>query len=379
MVACGASGQVASCPRAAPRRLPSWRVRLLVYSETAVLGGAEVALGNLLAALAPTVDVTVMGTDDAVVEWLAARRPGAATAVVTPVAGKLDVRGVLALRRAIRRCAPDVFQANLSTPVSCRYALLAAVSLRLPTVVVEHSPVHGAGGLALTVKGLLSRRFATHVAVGRSLAAYLERLPLVRRGSVQVRPIGVADDDVVPADLPFPRPLIGTVARLVPGKRVDVLLAAAARVPGVSVVVVGDGPERAALQAAARSLGIADRVHLLGWRDDAREVTAALDVFVLPSEAEGVPMTILEAMRAGVPVVASDVGSVRDAIDDGDTGVLVPVGDAGALADAVAELLADDDARRRLAARARDRVRASFSSSVAARWFEGVYAGLSDR
>jgi glycosyltransferase involved in cell wall biosynthesis len=354
-------------------------VRLLVYSETAVLGGAEVALGNLLAELAPAVDVTDMGTDRTVVEWLAARRPGVATVVVEPVTGKVDARRFLALRRAIGRCAPDVFQANLSTPISCRYALLAAISLRIPTVVVEHSPVHGARGLALAVKGAMSRRFAAHVAVGRSLAAYIETLPLVRPGSVQVRPLGIIDDDVVPAALPYPRPVLGTVARLVPGKRLDVLLAAAARLPDVSVVIVGDGPASEPLRSLADELGIGARVHVLGWRDDAREITAALDVFVLPSEAEGVPMTILEAMRAGVPVVASDVGSVRDAIDDGETGVLVPVGDAGALADAIAALLADDERRARLVASARERVRSSFSSASAARWFESVYAGISDR
>ena len=353
-------------------------MRLLVYSEATVLGGAEIALGNVLEQLRPTIDVTVLARDQAVADALARRRPGIVTAVAPVVHGKLDIRGFLSLRAAMRGCAPDIVQATLSTPVSCRYGVLAALSLRLPTITVENSPVHSAGRVALTLKGISSRFLAAHVAVGSELAAYVESLPLVRDGSVRVQFPAVPDDDVPAASLQMARPIVGTVARLVRGKRVDVLLRAVADLDA-SVVVIGDGAELEALRATAEQLGLGDRASFLGWRDDARALVAAFDVFALPTEAEGLPVTVLEAMRAGIAVVATDVGSVRDAIDDGETGMLVPAGDTGALRAALERLLADPDARRRLGERARAAASSRFSASAAARWYEQLYDGITGR
>ena len=122
--------------------------------------------------------------------------------------------------------------------------------------------------------------------------------------------------------MPSPRvasgPIVGSLGRLDRQKGYDVLVRALQLLPGVTAVLVGDGPERAALERLAGELGVSERLHITGWLEDGRARLASFDVFVLPSLYEGLPLVVLEAMVAGLPVVASDVGSVRDAVrEDG--------------------------------------------------------------
>ena len=111
--------------------------------------------------------------------------------------------------------------------------------------------------------------------------------------------------------------------------------------------MVGDGPLRSALEAQAAALNLSHQVTWLGTRSDVPQQLAEAHLFALVSRQEGFPIAILEAMRAGLPVVASDVGGVREAVQPERTGLLVPRGDAGALADALEVLLADPRAARR--------------------------------
>jgi colanic acid/amylovoran biosynthesis glycosyltransferase len=163
------------------------------------------------------------------------------------------------------------------------------------------------------------------------------------------------------------RPLrLLAVGRLVAVKGQGVLVEAVARLAadGVDVVatLVGDGPRRAGLEALARALGVADRIRFAGrvGQDEIRRFYAEADVFCLPSFAEGIPVVLLEAMAAGVPVVASRISGIPELIEDGSSGVLVPPGRADRLADALRELLADPGRRAALAAAGRSRVCADF-------------------
>jgi glycosyltransferase involved in cell wall biosynthesis len=132
------------------------------------------------------------------------------------------------------------------------------------------------------------------------------------------------------------------------------------------LLIAGDGPQGAELEARRASLGLEDSVHLLGARDDVPELLAAADVFVTASRWEGLPVAVLEAMAAGLPVVATAVGDVPNVLAEG-AGVTVPPRDPAALAAAVCALLETPEERARVAAAAIARVRSRYS---AARWAE---------
>jgi glycosyltransferase involved in cell wall biosynthesis len=125
-------------------------------------------------------------------------------------------------------------------------------------------------------------------------------------------------------------------------------------------LIVGDGPDRAQVEAEIRRLGLAERVELAGERDDVPQLLAASDVFVLASRSEGLPVSVLEAMAAELPVAASAVGGLAELVDDGETGILVPAGDEVALAEALRRLVADPELRRKLGAAGRARAEAEF-------------------
>ncbi len=146
--------------------------------------------------------------------------------------------------------------------------------------------------------------------------------------------------------------LVLTLAQLMHRKGLDVLLRAAAKLRDARLcfAIAGDGPERDALHALARELGLGDRVRFLGRREDGADLLAACDLFVLPSRAEGLGVAALEAMGAGRAVIASKVGGLADLVVDGECGLHVPADDVDALAGAIARLRDDAALRARLAA-----------------------------
>lgn len=155
-------------------------------------------------------------------------------------------------------------------------------------------------------------------------------------------------------------PLVGIVARLVPIKAHEYFLQAARlvreEIGGAKFLVVGDGERRGELEGLAESLGLKGEVLFLGWRRDLPRVYADLDVVVLSSLNEGSPVSLIEALAAARPVVATDVGGVGEVVVDGETGLLVPPKDAAALAQAILTLLADPQRGRRLGLVGRQRV-----------------------
>jgi glycosyltransferase involved in cell wall biosynthesis len=127
------------------------------------------------------------------------------------------------------------------------------------------------------------------------------------------------------------------------------------------------------LKGEAEALGVAERVRFIGAVDSMTDVLACLDVFALPSIWEGLPMAILEAMSGGVPIVATDVGGVGGALEDGKTALLVPPADPAAFADGLARMLASAETRERLAKNAREEFDRNFSSGAMARSYTELY------
>ena len=149
-------------------------------------------------------------------------------------------------------------------------------------------------------------------------------------------------------------PTLGTAGRLTVQKALGDALAALARVPGVALLVLGDGPERASLERRARELGVDARVRFLGagTRDDVIRLFRGVDAALLTSAWENLPHTLLEALAVGTPVIATAVGGVPEVVHDGENGLLVPAGDVDAIAGAIERIVHDDRLRASLAAAA---------------------------
>jgi len=145
------------------------------------------------------------------------------------------------------------------------------------------------------------------------------------------------------------------------------------RFPKTVFVLVGDGPARQELARQAERMGIQRRVRFLGTRPDVFRLLAAADVFVMPSLSEGMPVALLEAMGMGLPLVASALDGIASVITDGEQGVLVPPGDAEALAVALQELLARPELRRQLGERARRHVRAHYTLDRMCEQYEELF------
>lgn len=172
-------------------------------------------------------------------------------------------------------------------------------------------------------------------------------------------------------------PIIGLGVRLAAQKGITYLLQAMPQIitsfPEITLVIVGDGELKATLQNEARQLGIADHVLFTGTRLDIPELLKLFDIYVLPSLWEGMPMVILEAMAAGCPVIASDVGGVSKVIDNQQHGLLVESRNPQQLADAVASLLNDDMLRERLAQNGKTKFNENFSADFMTRKYEQLY------
>jgi glycosyltransferase involved in cell wall biosynthesis len=177
--------------------------------------------------------------------------------------------------------------------------------------------------------------------------------------------------------------VVGIVARLSPVKDHGTLLRAIAsvrdRIPALHCVLVGDGPERSAIEALATSLGIADIVHLAGERTQPPNLHGLFDVSVLCSTSEAFPNSVLEAMAASRPVVATDVGGTPDAIRQGTTGLLVPPSDPSRLADALVRLYNEPALRSKLGAAGCAAARSGYSADAVIGQVEALYTRLAGR
>jgi glycosyltransferase involved in cell wall biosynthesis len=352
-------------------------MRLVAYTDNVELGGADLSMAHLLARLDGAVDVTVLGVAPSIVERVAAARPTAATRVVPRPSSGHDWTSLRAHRAALREIAPDIVHANLSSPWSCQYGIAAAALARSIHVVAVYQlvvpPISSRQRLA---KRLTARGVDRHVGVGERTSRDVEAVVGLPRGSVVTIHNGVPDEPDPP--LPFPRtgPLIGAIGRLERQKGFDVLIRALAGIEEATLVVVGDGSERGALEDLAIDVGVADRVTWTGWSEQARRYVASFDVFAVPSRSEGFPLAVLEALLARAAVVVADVGSVAEAVRDGETGLLVPPDDVDALARALRRLLADAGLRERLGEQGRRLVLERFTADHMTRAFESLYDKL---
>lgn len=311
------------------------------------------------------------------------------TGITSHIIGKrpgFDPRAVRALDRVVRAVRPRIVHSHGSP---YRYVL--------PVTVVRGGVhhVHTLHSLAATeasattrrINRVAFRRWVTPVsianAVSKSMVAEygihdfpvihngipVERFqrPTVDRSTWRSRH-GFGDDDI----------LVVCVAMLRPEKDHALLVESCAQLASsqLHLVLVGSGPLAGAIEAQAERLGFGAHVHLLGERGDVPEILGASDVFALSSWYEGNPLSIQEAMAAGLPVVATAVGGTTEILGDGVEGVLVPTRNASAFTEALARLLGDAGLRARMGAAAAARARAEFSAARMANEYADLYRRL---
>jgi glycosyltransferase involved in cell wall biosynthesis len=363
---------------------------IFFYTDSRVLGGAENAMFMLLGSLDRAEwEPTLLLEDAPEVEPLAERAAGLGVPVrripALPL-GLTGARRLPGLVRLLRRERPAVFHAHMSSPVACKWGLAAAVLARVPAVVgsVQVGAYEPDRSSYLQLRAL-ARGVDRYLAVSREIAGELVEDLGWPAGKVEVLYNAV---DVERAAVPAPpglraqlggsetRPLVVTPARLNAQKGHDTLLEAVAAVPEALFLLAGDGPERERLETQAAELGVAERVRFLGRREDVPQLLAACDVFALPSLYEGSSLAVLEAMAAGIAIVSSAIGGTEELIEDGRSGLLVPPGEAAALAAALRRALGDRQLREELAARARERVDAGLRREQNAERVAAVYREL---
>jgi glycosyltransferase involved in cell wall biosynthesis len=358
--------------------------------HTLNVGGAEVLAGNLVRRLRDRYRFVFACLDEEGAGADRLRTDGFPVEVVGRTPG-LDWRCGLRLADLWRRHAVELVQAHQYTPFF--YALAARVRYRRPPLVFtehgRHYPDYPRTKRMVLNRFLIEPRDRV-VAVGRSVKRALVKNEGIPADRVRVIPNGIdvdrfAPDPAVRADV---RRELGAgpdavvvllVARLDPIKdhptAIRACAKAAADVPGLKLVLVGDGPEREAIEGLVRDQKLEGLVRLLGTRSDVPRLLVGADVLLLTSVSEGIPLTVIEAMAAGLPVVCTDVGSLSDVVRHGSEGYLAPARDAAGLADHLARLGRDPGLRADLGHRARQRAVAEFSEAVMA----DRYTALFDR
>ncbi len=314
--------------------------------------------------------------------------------------------------------SPDFAKATSGKPTSVlhshnlaaqQYAALACFGACIRHVHTEHgSKQHLHGWKNRARNRLLSRLTDRLVAVSDAVAQSMVEKEGINERLITVIPNGIAPmvrppDPVLAAlrselDIPSDAVVIGTVGRLAEVKGQDRQIAAfggmeemlttkhakytkgegAATDGRPWLLLVGDGPKREALEKQACNLDIGDRVIFVGYREDARDLISLLDLFVLPSRSEGLPVALLEAMAAGVPVMATDAGESWAVLEDGNCGVKLPV-DEGRWGEVISyqlSVISEDETRERVG-RAAKRVREKYSLDATLEAYEEIYRGVS--
>lgn len=303
--------------------------------------------------------------------------------------GPATIRQAARLARFLRQERVSVMHCH--DQYSNFFSTLSARMAGVPVIVASKRWLHSS--MTYRIANGIGFRVATRVlANSESVARSLREDDRLGSGRIVVIPNFV--DDVAfqpPTDTELARwrselaldgdvLVVGIVASLLPIKDHATLLRAAAQLapqwPLLRIVIVGQGPELAKLRELATTLGIGEIVRFAGLRPQVPSLHFLFDVSVLCSVSEGFPNSLVEAMAAGRPIVATDVGGVRDAVRDGENGLLVPPGDPQALASALATLLASRERRRELGSAGAQRARREFHASVVVGMLEQLYERL---
>lgn len=370
------------------RILPGRPLRVLQLISTLPVGGAE----EVVAAIVRHLDPELFEVEAATIEGLGAigeeltREGFRVTALNLSIKRTPAWRLIRAVRRLLRERQPDILHTHLYHPNL--YGRLAAWGLMVPVVCSVHSVYSRVKLHRFLLNRLLSPWAEAVIAVSPQVWADIRKYDGVPPEKLHLLPNGV---DLKALDIQVSREearerlqvegfVLGAVGRLEDEKGHAYLLEAlrllAEELPDLRLFMAGEGRRGEALRRQAADLGLEGRVQFLGWRRDVPLVLKALDLYVQPSLWEGLSLALLQAMAAGLPVVATQVSGFEQVITSGVNGVLVPPRDAAALAAAIRELYHDPAARIRLGEAARRTVAEHYSQETMLRRLQDLYLAV---
>ena len=347
-------------------------MRVLHIHRIAGIGGSERHLLTLLPALAARgLEVSFLGLDDSRSNpepfYAELKRTGVAW---SRVPARRDLDPVLAARaaRAVRALRPDIVHTHLVHADA--YGALAAATAGAALISTKHNDDPFRAGPFRRVERLLARRASAVICITEALARFNaervgippQKLVVIHYGLDEPPPVWGPNP---PVELPAGVRVLLGIGRLSEQKDYETAVRALPAIleaePRAVLVVLGEGPERGRLEALARELGVGEAVILPGRAGDVNAWLGRAELFVHPCGWEGFGLVLLEAMLAGLPVVASEVSAVPEIVADGETGLLVPPGEPDALARAVTAVLADAARRAALGEAGRTRAHERFS------------------
>lgn len=300
---------------------------------------------------------------------------------------KFDIKGIFRLKEAIKSEEIDVIYLSNKSIVLFYFGIFLSHRWRNQIITAFHSWYYYLNPLLdrnirMTLNRILKSRIYKFIALSELHKKFLiesEKIPADKLEVIN-NGIDIGIFEEYKTEKSDKELIIGTVAALRPEKAHDRFLKAAKIVlkkcPNVQFQIIGDGPERNNLETMARNLKIEKSIEFLGFRNDIPELMHNLDIFVLTSVYEVFPMSILEAMAAGKPVVATNVGSVSDIIINGETGFIVNNGHVDGIAKRIVRLLRDDKLRNQMGETSNDRVKKYFSINRMANKYENIFEKL---
>jgi glycosyltransferase involved in cell wall biosynthesis len=367
------------------------RIRVLHLMNSLPVGGAEVLVAAVVQGLDGRrfdIQAATIGPAGVIGEELR-RRGNLVHALGLSLREDPDLKIISRIRQLLKHLKPDILHTHLYHP--SYYGRLAALGLGLKGVVASVHNVYIKTKFHRRLWNFLlswttDRIVAVSPQVRHDVLVYdavpASRLNLLPNG-INLAALDVAlSREEAKARLEVAGLCLGAVGRLEEQKGHAFLLEAfpaiAAAVGEITLLLAGDGSLRPALEQQAGALGIAGRVKFLGTRRDMPLIYRALDILALPSRWEGLPLALLEAMGAGLPVVATQVGGVKDVIEDGINGRLVPAGDPQALAASIVELSRRPDRRAALGGAAKETIRRRFSQEAMLQRLADLYTELAE-
>ncbi|MDX2231220.1 MAG: glycosyltransferase [Leptolyngbyaceae cyanobacterium bins.349] len=352
-------------------------IKVITYTDALGVGGAEISLGHLISTVSDEFEMTTVGVSESVIHSITQNSSNSSKVILS----NQGLRGFVDHLRTFQTLKPQIIHCNLCSPWACSTALAAALCLPDVRVVqVNQLPLRTTHLPTWLRTRLLSLRVDAQVAVGVASSRRLEDFYALGRDSVISIPNGVPDRVPVP---PLPssgqQMTVASVGRLDAMKAHEILLRAIAQVDNVSAFILGDGELRPVLTDLTRQLGLGDRVRFLGWVENPRDYLAECDGLVMPSRSEGFPLAMVEAMLAARPVIATRVGSMPEAVIDGQTGLLIEKNDVAGLVQALQQLRDRPDLRRTLGMQARQMAVSHFTVAAMTTSYQNLWRTLVNR